>query len=124
MEPLFKVTIPGRCYVKKNGAKVYNRKKVYTEQYVLWQRIALLEMRRVRTHRLSYSFPLHIEMHFYFKDRQGEADLSNLFEGPCDVLKQAGIIVDDKLVDSFDGSRRHFYDLNPRTEITLFRYIT
>ena len=34
------------------------------------------------------------------------ADLSNLLQGPEDALIKAGVIKDDKLIESYDGSRR------------------
>lgn len=124
MEPLFKVTIPGRCYVKKNTAKVFGRRKINTPQFQNWERVAYSHMIKARQNRIPFNFPLHAEIKFYFKNRAGEADLSNLFEGPCDVLKLAGVITDDKLIDSFDQSRRIYGDPNPRTEISLYRFET
>ena len=57
---------------------------------------------------------------FYFSNHQHEADLSNLIEGPQDLLKELGFIVDDKLIYSLDGSKKVFSKDEPeRVEITL-----
>jgi Holliday junction resolvase RusA-like endonuclease len=51
---------------------------------------------------------------FYFDDyytKKGERnkrlpDLDNLFSLPCDSLTKSGLITDDSIICSFDGSRR------------------
>ena len=47
-------------------------------------------------------------------------DLVNLIQCPCDLLQQAGIILNDYLIVSLDGSRIMEVDKNnPRTEIII-----
>lgn len=56
---------------------------------------------------------------FYVKDNR-KRDLVNLCQAPCDLLQKAGIIENDYLVASLDGSRIAGIDKeNPRTEIII-----
>lgn len=48
-------------------------------------------------------------------------DLSNLYQGPEDLLQKAKIIEDDHLIFSHDGSRR-IYSPKNFIEITLFKF--
>ncbi len=62
--------------------------------------------------------PVHIQFLFYRGDRR-RVDLSNLYEFAQDALQEAGVIEDDYLIESHDGSRRLYDKLNPRTEIII-----
>jgi Holliday junction resolvase RusA-like endonuclease len=44
------------------------------------------------------SEPLEIKLVFQFVNRSAEADVSNLVEAPQDVLKKAGVISDDRII--------------------------
>lgn len=56
---------------------------------------------------------------FYCIDGR-KRDLVNLCQCPCDLLQKAGIILNDYLIISLDGSRIMGIDKdNPRTEIIL-----
>lgn len=70
---------------------------------------------------LPLTYPLHIKFLFYRENRR-HADLSNLYEFPQDVLQQAGIIANDCLIESHDGSRKLYDKEKPRTEIYISRY--
>lgn len=130
MHPIFECVIPGRPMVKKNGQKVVTirrgrrsfKTKVNTPQYQEWENEAAKTVRRAR-HQINGPINCHIHARFifYFENRQAEADLSNLYEGIQDVLKTQGIIVDDILIESHDGSRKRFYQ-TPRLEVKLYEY--
>ena len=47
-------------------------------------------------------------------------DLSNYYEGPQDALERAGVIEDDRLIRSHDGSRILQDKENPRVDIILW----
>lgn len=70
---------------------------------------------------LPITYRMHITFIFYCKDRRGR-DLSNLLEFPQDCLQQAGIIANDSLIESLDGSRKFVDPLHPRTEIYIEKY--
>ncbi len=130
MNPLFECVIPGRPMVKKNNQKVVTirrgrrsfKTKVNTPQYQEWENEAAKTVRRAR-HQVNGPIECHIHARFifYFENRQSEADLSNLYEGIQDILKKEGVIADDVLIESHDGSRKRFYQ-KPRLEVALFEY--
>lgn len=131
-ELLFSVTIPGRCYVKKNGQKVVStwrygmqsKRKINTVNYNIWaaRAVPLMIIARDRQLKRTIDCDIRCKMIFYFKNHQAEADLSALYEGPQDELKKAQVIKDDKFVQSHDGSRKIFGDSNERTEIEIYRF--
>ena len=65
--------------------------------------------------------PIQVSFIFYCKDNR-KRDLCNLIQCPADLLQQAGIILNDYLITSLDGSRIMPLDKdNPRTEITIYK---
>ncbi len=66
-------------------------------------------------------FPLHIRFMFYRSDKR-KVDLSNLYEFACDALQSAGVIANDCLIESHDGSRKRYDKGRPRTEIYISRF--
>lgn len=68
-----------------------------------------------------YQHAIHIKFLFYRKDKR-TCDLSNLYEFPQDVLQSAGIIKNDSLIESHDGSRKLYDPVNPRTEIYIYSF--
>ena len=70
---------------------------------------------------LPITKPIQISFIFYCKDNR-KRDLCNLIQCPADLLQQAGIILNDYLISSLDGSRIMPPDKdNPRTEITIYK---
>lgn len=125
---IFKCTIPGRPYVKKNQQRMFgsgrNKRVVYTPQYVAWEKIACLAVNQAFSKMKSdkvplFSTPVNLSAKFFFKDRQGEADLSALLEGSQDVLEFCRILANDKLIISLNGSGKFFGEREPRTEIEV-----
>jgi Holliday junction resolvase RusA-like endonuclease len=121
-----KIIIPGRARVKKNGQKVVRTRyggitKINTPQYIAWHNAAFREaLKQKPLGHKPIAVPMNAGFVFYFSNHQHEADLSNLIEGPQDLLKELGFIVDDKLIYSLDGSKKVFSKDEPeRVEITL-----
>ena len=62
---------------------------------------------------------IQVSFIFYCKDNR-KRDLINLIQCPADLLQQAGIILNDYLIVSLDGSRIMGIDKSqPRTEIII-----
>lgn len=99
MNDTFSVIIPGRCYVKKNTAKVFGSRKVYTPQFLGWEKAAMLEIHNEKRKR-KWVEPLKgtlaLMVSFHFQNKLAEPDLSNLIEGVQDVLEKTKIIENDK----------------------------
>lgn len=70
---------------------------------------------------LPISYRMHVKFLFYRGDRR-VVDLSNLYEHPQDSLQRAGIIANDSLIESHDGSRKLYDKKNPRTEIYIEKF--
>lgn len=118
---LFACTINARAAVKKNTQRVvgYGRKRraIYSPQYKAFESVAILSMIKAHQGREPIDVPIEARFRFYFANHQWEADLSNLVEGPQDALKDAGVIADDRLIQSLHATK-HFGD-GPRVEIEL-----
>lgn len=126
---LFRVVIPGRPYVKKNTGKVvrlYSGRttKISSQKFKAWEQSGtLVILQKLLKHPMApISKAVHVRMKFFFKDRGGEPDLSNLLEGPADLLKKCRVITDDRIIESFDGSRKVFGNSDPRTEIEIYEF--
>lgn len=68
--------------------------------------------------RYPIDFDIQITFTFYCMDKR-KRDLVNLCQAPLDLLQKAGIISDDSIVKSLDGSRIYLDKVNPRTEIEI-----
>jgi Holliday junction resolvase RusA-like endonuclease len=133
--PLYKLTIPGRCMVLKNNKRIFGggrgRKKIVlpSRQYTLWEKNAvasvlgqLKSISRNATTPLPINFEVEMRWRFYFANRQGQADLSNLVEGPQDVLQKAGVLKNDKLVRR--SLQENYFGYEPRIEVEIYKYLT
>jgi Holliday junction resolvase RusA-like endonuclease len=118
---LFKVTIPGRSYVKKNNAKVYGKRLVYSKNYINWRNQAHLQIALAKKAfgNLPLNQTLNLKVVCYFEHRQAEPDLSALYEGVQDELQAMGVIENDKLIIGHDGSTKIFYSKTPRMEVEI-----
>ncbi len=138
MSTLFyaKFSVPGHV-VKKNNRPIFKRgaraflgkspRLISAEDYML-----MMIKRAGHEQGLTQPITSYISasFRFYFSDfhskkkvmRKTLPDLSNLVQLPEDVLTKAGIIEDDRLIMSLDGSRR-LPGLIDVIEITLTRFV-
>lgn len=122
-EILFRVTIPGRAGILKNGKKLCRNRatgKMFmrsSDRYEAWSKMAYLHIKQARIPS-TINFPVNMAAKFYFKDKQSEADLSNLYQGVEDLLEDAGVLANDRLIVSHDGSGK-FFGEEPRVEVEL-----
>ena len=117
---LFAGYIPGTIRSLKNSRRlVYPRLKggvmtkpkfIPSKAYKKWEEQALaslihqLQARKATGHRYPIDQPMWVKAYVVYSGN--EPDLSNALEGVADVLQKAGIIADDKLIRSWDGSRK------------------
>lgn len=122
MIELFSCTINGRPIVKKNTQKIVRRYgttvAIYTPQFLEWQKSAMVSLKQANMSREMITVPIEARFKFYFKNRSGEADLSNLIEAPQDVMKKAGVIEDDRLIQVIHATKHFGHE--PRVEIELY----
>jgi Holliday junction resolvase RusA-like endonuclease len=124
---LFKITIPGRPRILKNSKKIGRNRfsgKIYVGKSDRYERWAFhMKTFFYRSYKgEAIDFPINIAFKFYFKDHAHEPDLSNAYQGLEDLLQLSGVIKNDKLIYSHDGSRKIFGDKNERIEITITRF--
>lgn len=62
--------------------------------------------------------PVWVEFIFYMRDKK-RYDLSNLIQGAEDALVDAGILKDDSLIESYDGSRKWLGKEEPKILIKI-----
>src|SRR3954464_6999216 len=117
------LTIPGRPRVLKNSKRIFGRgrRKIVlpSAAYVKWESHAMASLLRHKSIALI-DVPVTAKFKFYFANRQSEPDVSNLIEGPQDVLVRAGFLKNDRLVMRVEAEK--FFGEAPRTEIEIYVY--
>jgi Holliday junction resolvase RusA-like endonuclease len=123
---LFECFVHGRPPSKKNTKKVirkYGKTIVlYSERFREWESHALVYLRQAFVGRETIEEPLEIKLVFYFRNRQQEADVSNLVEAPQDALEKAGIIKNDRLIQVVHA-RKVFDKFKEGMQIELYRVV-
>ena len=82
-----------------------------------WEEIAVIQLRAVWKLRPPCPTPVAMRAMVYREKDTG--DLGNYLAAICDALERAGIVENDRLIQSFDGSRLRLDRENPRVEIDL-----
>lgn len=120
---LFECVIMSRPPVKKNTQRIFGtgrrKRAVYSIQYITWKNEAICHLRAARL-RDPIEVPVILCLKFFFQNRASEADVSNLVEAPQDVLVEAGILKDDRLVRQLIAEK--VFNEEPRTEITILEF--
>lgn len=122
LEPL---TLHGRPTVLKNSKRIFSRGRgkraivLPSSKYTLWEENAMATVARAFKS-MTVCDPVCVFYRFFFADRHAESDVSNLIEGPQDVLQKAGVIKNDRLVMRVIAEK--YFGHDPRTEIQVFRY--
>lgn len=91
-------------------------------EYQKWARAARKQLLEQWGDRETIDETVSMELHVYLAKRQS-GDFTNFLDAPGDVLQEAGVIRNDSLIRSVDGSRLHRDWLRPRVEVALRRYI-
>lgn len=126
----YKFTIKGTPEVKKNSRTVVRNRRTGRMFPIKSSKLQgaetnayadLMEQKR-RSMALPISTPVNVCFIFYRATRH-RVDLSNLYELPQDALQKAGILENDSLIESHDGSRKRYDPENPRTEITITPFV-
>ena len=118
-----KIVLLGDPRTKKNSQRLVHlggrmiplTSKAYSE-YELACLAQITETRRL----LAINFPVNVKCEYYMGTRR-KVDLVNLLEATCDILVEAGVLVDDnsRIVAGHDGSRVYYDKQNPRVEIEI-----
>jgi len=106
----------------RSGITKQGRNYTYTKKNIKdYKDNGLKELKeQMNNYDISYPITDYVEVSFkfYVKDLR-KRDLVNLCQMPCDLLQNSGIISNDYLIISLDGSRIVGVDAEPRTEIEI-----
>jgi len=126
--------ITGRTPSKKTSQRIVWLKKsgrpvlLPNAKYSMWEAGAILELASQKAARLppksrqkasggieEINYPINVAATIYRQSKGRKADLVNLLQSINDVLQLAGIISDDSIIASHDGSKIVYVD-NPNKE--------
>jgi Holliday junction resolvase RusA-like endonuclease len=72
---------------------------------------------------ICFTVPVQVTCLYWFLNNRSKPDLIGLLQATSDLLEKAGIIENDRLIFSYDGSRIMGLDpANPRAEIEISVY--
>jgi Holliday junction resolvase RusA-like endonuclease len=117
MATTYKIVILGAPPSKKNSKVWTGKYLVSNSKYQKWEKHAILQA-KTQWKGAPLDTWLRMTAAFYLPTAR-KSDLSNLYEAPQDMLEKAGILTNDNLIVSHDGSRRYIDRDNPRMEIHL-----
>lgn len=113
--------LPGPPRTKKNSGRIKNvgRHKVIAPSlaWLAWRDDCRLYAAGRPELQLLLSAPVNCRALFYRDADRGDA--SGYYNGLGDVLEELGVVLNDKYLVSWDGSRMRKDAENPRTEIVL-----
>lgn len=119
--------IYGRPATKKNSGKIILirqgwrkiPKMIPSDTFLKYEESAVKQLRSIKPD-TPIAWPMRMTAHYYLPDHKWWPDLIGLEQATQDILETAGIITNDRLIVSKDGSRIMGLDNeNPRAEITL-----
>jgi len=116
-----KLVIQGAPVTKSNSQRIWRGpggrpRVVQSAAYVAWEKSALEQLACLPPSPAT-NIPVSLRAIFYRAKRIG--DLGNLLKALCDVIERAGIVENDRLIVSFDGSRLAWDKVRPRVEFEL-----
>lgn len=120
------IILPGRPITKKNSQRIFRRGGgskgapfvVPSKQYKAFEEEALYRLNGY--HGPAFDGPVHMCAEYWMPNRASWPDLMGLLQATADVLEKAGVIDDDQLIKSLDGTRIVGVDKEaPRTVVTL-----
>ena len=115
-------TLCGAPRTKKNHGKIWRvgtRTVIKPAEAWLAWRDEMLSVWGVNGLRVEIAFPVNVRALFYRDAQRGDA--VGYYQGLADVLEALGVVVDDKWIVSWDGSRLRKDAINPRVEVEVTR---
>lgn len=117
-----RLVILGAPRTKKNhgSRKMFGcqLKTVPSDAWMAWRDSAVLQIAATRFQRVPDGRPLNCSALFYRDANRGDA--VGYYQGLADVLEEAGVVSDDRLIAAWDGSRLRKDAKNPRVELILY----
>lgn len=118
---MLRLVIPGRPATKKNSGRIVHRgrhiKLLPSEAFERYQEDCLWHLKRYKD---RFTGPVQVCCLYWLPDRRWWPDLIGLLQATSDILETSGILENDQLIESYDGSRIVGLDKdNPRVEIEI-----
>lgn len=118
---IFRCTIVGRCRTKKTSNRVVRAgrftKVLPSEAYERWEAAALPQLRIARAGRPPIAEPVNVKATFYRDANRGDA--VGYYQALADALERAGVLENDRLIVSWDGTRMSKDAQRPRVELEI-----
>lgn len=113
-------TIPGPPRTKKNHGRIVRAggrpRMLPSKQYESWNQFAQIHLMRLQP-RETIQQLVNCRALIYRDANRGDA--VGYYQALADALEEAGIVENDRLIVSWDGSRLLKDAANPRIEVTL-----
>jgi len=116
--------IVGRPATKKNSGRIVkfgNRMALLpSKAFEVYQDIALWQLKKYKE---RFDGNVHVQCKYYLPNNAHWPDLVGLLQATSDILEKSGILENDRLIVSYDGSRIMGIDKeNPRAEIFIEKW--
>ena len=116
--------IPGPPRTKKNhGFRTKQGHSMPSKAYMEWNKQAQIHLMLWRKEQDQGDFPLVMDVNcralIFVKSWDQRGDAVGYYQGLADALQEGGIVENDRLISSWDGSRVLLDKANPRIEIEL-----
>jgi Holliday junction resolvase RusA-like endonuclease len=114
--------ILGAPRTKKTSNRVLRfgrfNKVVPSAAWLAWRDIAVPQLRLQWAGRAPIDQSINVAAVFYRDAKRGDA--VGYYQSLADVLQEAGVVIDDKVITSWDGSRLSKDALNARVEVEIW----
>lgn len=113
-------TLLGKPITKKNSMRIVSfggrPRLIQSKAYMQYEKDCL---KQLTTGWIPINRKMEVSCQYYLKENR-KTDLTNLLAATHDILQKSGLIEDDSLIVSVDGSRIMGVDKdNPRVEIII-----
>jgi len=115
--------ILGAPATKKNHSRIFRNQRtgkpfvVPSEQAMAWAKSAEYQLRAQDRQSRPNDKPVNVRATIYRARRTG--DLNNFLAAIADSLEAAGVVVNDRLIEGWDGSRLRHDKVRPRVELEI-----
>jgi Holliday junction resolvase RusA-like endonuclease len=116
-----KFTLYGHPATKKNSSIITGHRLLPSKAYRTYAKKCKQQIKAMKLDTCAELYgncTLECTAIFYCKDHR-KRDLVNLMQALADILEENGIIEDDALIVSWDGTRMYVDKKNPRVEVEL-----
>jgi len=118
---VWKTTIVGNPATKKTSNRIFRvRGRIVvapSAANAIWARSAIPQLKTC-WNRPPLTLPVQVAARFFRRDNR-RVDLVNLMQAVADALEHAGVVVNDRLIVSWDGSRLSKDAVRPRVELEV-----